>query len=141
MRDPGIPQAAGVVGKIFAADVHKELVRLHHVDDLDLVILRQLAGYAAVAAAQHQHPADVGMNGHGYVDDHLVVGELVLFREDDAAVGSQEAAELRRVKNVDALKIALPVKELLLHTDAELDVVCVQFTEPEVHILHTITPS
>ena len=62
---PDVVQAAGIVREIFAADVHKHLVRFHHVDDLDLLVMGQLPGDAAVPAADDQHPLDVGVTAMG----------------------------------------------------------------------------
>ena len=69
------------------------------------------------------------------MDDHFVVGELVFFREDDAAVRGQEPAELRRIKDVDPLEIAGPTVELPLYPDTGLNVGGVKLAKPIVHFL------
>ena len=75
------------------------------------------------------------VDGHGDVDDHLVVDELVPLGEHHIAVQRQHPAKLRRLKNVDALIVALLGVELLVHPDAVLDVRGVKFRKPKFHLL------
>jgi len=126
-----IVEPAGVGGKEPAANVHKELVLLDHVDGFDLLVVRQFAGNAAVPAADDKHALHVRVHRHWYVDDHLVVGELVLFREDHAAVRGEKPPELGGIEHVDTLIVALAGKQLLFHPNRELHILRMHVVKPE----------
>ena len=68
------------------------------------------------------------------MDDHLVVDELVPFRQHHVAVQGQHPAKLRGLKDVDALVIALLGVELSAHPDAVLHVRGVKLGKPEFHM-------
>ena len=72
-------KTAGIIREKIAADIDKGMVRLHHVNLLDFLVMRQLTRYAAVAAADNQHLAHMRMHGHRYMHDHLVIDKLVLL--------------------------------------------------------------
>ena len=93
----------------------------------------ELSCDAAVTAADHQNVLHIRMHGHRHMDDHFIIDKLVLFGEDDAAVGNEKAPELRGIKDVDALKIALSAVKLFLAADGRLDIVCMHFGKPEFH--------
>ena len=65
--------------------------------------------------------------------DHLVVDELVALGQHDVTVQRQHAAKLRRLKNIDALKIALLGVKLAVDPDAVLYIGGVKFRKPHFH--------
>ncbi len=92
-------QGAGGEGEIFPADLDHLFVDLHEVDAPDTVIAAEFPDGAAVPAPDDQHVLHMRMHRHGDVDDHLMVDELVLFREHHKAVQRQAAAELLGLKH------------------------------------------
>ena len=98
-----VTQSDRIVREELLTDLHEQLVRLDDVDLLDLVIIAQLTRHAAVAAADHQHAPHVRMHRHRHMHDHLVIGELVLLREDHRAVRRHEPPELLALEDVDPL--------------------------------------
>ena len=56
---PHVLEADGVAREKLPADVHEHLVRLSDVDHLDLPVVSQLSGHAAVTASDDQHPLHV----------------------------------------------------------------------------------
>ncbi len=133
--DPAVVHPAGVAGQIGAAGLHDLGVHLHEVDALDPVVAGQLPHHAAVACTDDEDVFCLLVDGHGDMDDHLVVDELVPLGEHHVAVQRQNPAKLRRLKNVDALIVALLGVELLVHPDAVLDVRGVKFRKPKLHLL------
>ena len=56
------------------------------------------------------------------MDDHFVVDELVALGQHHVAVQREHPTELRGLKDINALVIALLGVELLIHTDAVLHI-------------------
>ncbi|MPN27492.1 hypothetical protein SDC9_174926 [bioreactor metagenome] len=73
------------------------------------------------------------MHRHGYMHNHLVIGELVFFGKDHAAVRGEEPPELRGVEYIDALIVTLAGKQLLLHTNRKLHILRVHVVKPKLH--------
>ena len=55
------------------------MVRFYYVDFLYFIIMRQLARYTAVAAADYQYLAHMRMHCHRYMNNHFVINKFVLF--------------------------------------------------------------
>ena len=130
---PGVVKTASGFGQVFFADLHYQRVDLHHVDGLDFGIPDQLPHHAAVTGADDQNLFYVGMHSHGNVGNHLVVDELILFREHHIAVQREEAAEFRGLKHVNALEFTFAAIELTVYPNGELHIGGLGFREPEIH--------
>ena len=105
-----------------AAGFHDLGVHLHEVDALDPVIAGQLPHNAAVPGTDDQNILGLLVHRHGHMDDHFIVDEFVPFGQHHVAVQREHPSELRGLKDIDALVIALLGVELLVHTDAVLHI-------------------
>ena len=123
------PGACGL-GQVSAADLDNVRVDLDHVDVLNVFVAGQLADDTAVTGTDDQHFFDVRMHGHGHMHDHFVIDEFVLFGQHHIAVQRQETAEFGRLKDINALKLALTGVELAVNADGQLDIGCVMFGKP-----------
>ena len=130
---PAVIHPAGIAGQVGAARLHHLRVHLHKVDPLHPVVAGQLPHHAAVARADDEDILRLFVDGHRHMDDHLVVDELVPLGQHHIAVQRQHPAELRRLKDVDALVVALLGVELFAHPDAVFHVRGVKFRKPKFH--------
>ena len=126
-------KASCVIREELTADAHEHFIRLHHIYLLDLVIVREFSCNASVTAADDQHLPDIRVDSHRYMDDHLIIRKLVLFRKDDRTVRCQEPAELLRIKYIYPLKITHAREQLLLDTYRHFHVSRMHFGKPEIH--------
>ena len=83
---PYIIEAHRIVGEELAGDIYKHLVWFYHIDDFDLIVVRELSGDATVTTTENQDTFYIWMNSHGDMDHHLVIDELFLIREDDRSI-------------------------------------------------------
>ena len=74
--------------------------------------LSDLPQASAVAASDDEHAPRRRVDGHGHVDEHLVVEELVPLRELHHAVQREHSPEERVLQDLDALVGALLTVEL-----------------------------
>ena len=86
--DARIFQSAGVVREKLPAHIHECAVGFHDIDLLDLFIIGKFSRHTAVSATDNQHFFHMRMHRHRHMHNHLIVDELILFREDDTAVGA-----------------------------------------------------
>ena len=119
---PAVVHAAGIAGQVGAAGFHHLRVHLHKVDALHTVVAGQLPHHAAVSGADDQNILGFLVHRHGHMDDHFVVDELVALGQHHVAVQREHPAELRGLKDINALIIALLGVELLVHTNAVLHI-------------------
>ncbi len=131
--DARVAEAARRLRQVFAADLDDELVDLDEVDMADAGIAHELAHGTAVAATDDEYVAYVRVDAERHVGDHLVVDELVFFREHHVAVEREEAAEFLGVEDIDALEFTAARVELTVDLDGEFDVRRVELAEPEFH--------
>ena len=137
---PAVIHAAGVAGQEGAAGFHHLRVHLHKVDALHPVVAGQLPHHAAVSGTDDQDVLGLLVDGHGHMHDHLVVDELVALGQHHVAVQGQHPAELRGLKDVDALIVALLGVELSAHPDAVLHVRGVKLGKPKFHLHSLLMP-
>ena len=119
---PAVIHTAGIAGQIGAASLHHLRVHLHKVDALHTVVAGQLPHHAAVSGADDQNILSLLMHRHGHMDDHFIVDELVALGQHHVAVQREHPAELRGLKDINALIIALLGVELLVYTNAVLHI-------------------
>ena len=119
--------AAGVARQIGAAGLDDLGSISTKVDALDAVIAGQLRTTPPSPAPMTRISFGVFVHRHRHMGDHLVVDELVALGQHDVAVQRQHAAKLRRLKNIDALIIALLGVKLAVDPDAVLDIGGVKF--------------
>ena len=130
---PAVIHPAGIAGQVGAAGLHHLGIHLHQVDPLHPVVAGQLPHHAAVAGTNDEDVLGLFVHGHWDVDDHFVVDELVPLGEHDVAVQGEHPAELGRLKNINALVIALLGVELPVDPDAVLHIRGVKFRKPKFH--------
>ena len=131
--DARVRKAARRLRQVLLADLDDELIDLDEVDVAHCRVAQELAHRATVAAADDEDVVRIRIDAHRHVRDHLVVDELIHLRQHHVAVERQEAAELLRVEDVDALEFAAARVELAVHLDGEADVWRVVFGKPEFH--------
>ncbi|MPM77135.1 hypothetical protein SDC9_124135 [bioreactor metagenome] len=73
---------------------------------------RRFARHAAVAAADDQNPAGLGVDEKRRMSHHLLIGELIEFRQLNDAVEHQHATEFAGLENFDLLEFAAVFIEL-----------------------------
>ena len=114
-----IPKAFSGIREKFLADIHHLFIRLHYIDMLYLRIGSKTAGYSAITATDDENFLYIRMHCHWNMDHHLVVDELIRFREDDLAVKHQEFTERFRLENIYLLKLTHCVIQLVCNTDIQ----------------------
>ena len=106
------------------------MVRFYYVDFLYFIIMRQLARYTAVAAADYQYLAHMRMHCHRHMDNHFVINKFVLFRKDYGTVTADKATEFLGFKNVYSLEIRIRTEKLLFDFDIQLHIFCMIVRKP-----------
>ena len=137
---PAVIHTAGVAGQIGAAGFHHLRVHLHQVDALHPVVAGQLPHHAAVTGADDEDVLGLLVHRHGHMDDHLIVDELIALGQHHVAVQREHPAELRGLKDIDALVIALLGVELFVHPDAVFHIRGVKFRKPKFHLFSLLMP-
>ena len=139
-RDARVVQPAGCERQVGAAGLDHHLVDLDQVDALDRLVAGQLTHDAAVAGADDQDAADLGVDRQRHVGQHLVVDELVLLGQHQEPVQNQHTAELLGLEDVDALEFALRAVKLAVDLDRQLDMRRMLFRKPQFHnVSHSIS--
>ena len=87
-----VPAATANRGQVLLAPLHHQAVDFDHVEVLDPWVLEALAGGAAVAPADHEHPAKALGAAEGGVDDGFVVVPFLALGGHPAAIQQQPFA-------------------------------------------------
>ena len=103
------PAATADRGKMLLAPLHHQAIDLHHVEVLHAGMAQALAGGAAVAAADHQHPFNPFGAAEGRVHDCLVVVPFLAFGGHPAAVEQQAFAVTLAFDDRDPLEGGIPL--------------------------------
>src|SRR5450755_3202206 len=119
-RQPRVRQRSSVnPGKIFSRDVEHGDVDLDQGHRLDRLILEQLFGRPAVAAADNQRGLGSRMGDRRDVDKILVIEELVLLRGHHVPVEPEQLSERLGIVNFDRLIRRLEAFELARRANEE----------------------
>ena len=129
-----VNQTVGNLRNIFPAHLHKQRIRLHHVDRLYRVIFDQLSDDSAVAPSYYKHPFYIRMHRHRHMGDHLMVDKFIPLGQHQISVHDKDLSEVFRLKDVDPLDIALGAEELFLNADGQLHAVRMYIRKPHFHM-------
>src|SRR5699024_4807918 len=131
---PFVIETACVRGQKLAARLENLWVHFNKVDALNLVVSCQFLHHAAVASAYDKYVPCIWVDCHRNMGYHFVVYEFISFGEHDISVEHQHPAELRCLKDIYLLIIALYREKMTLYPDAVLDIGSMEFTEPKFHV-------
>ena len=87
-----VPAATANRGQVLLAPLHHQAVDFHHVEVLDPRVLEALAGGAAIASADHEHPSQALGAAEGGVHDGFVVVPFLALGGHPAAIQQQPFA-------------------------------------------------
>src|SRR5438445_12364434 len=94
-----------------AGDLDDLAVDVHHQRPLDRAVPEDLAERGSLSPADDHHPLGVGMHQHGWVDEHLVIDELVRLGGLYLAVEDQRQTVVPQLDDLDVLERSLLGKE------------------------------
>ena len=93
-------------------------------------VLDYLGNGSTVSATNDQNVLGLTRDGHGRMDQHLMVHECVFLRDHETAVENEDSSHRLGFKNFHALKIALLVEKLFVVTDRKGCPILEYFNEP-----------
>jgi hypothetical protein len=70
-------------------------------------ISAQFTDRSAIPGPDDQHPFDIRIGCHRYMDDHIVINELIFFCYHHQSVKREKLAKFFGMENINALKFAL----------------------------------
>ena len=89
------------------AELHHAAIDLHQIELLHLPMAQALAGGAAIAAADHEHPFNPLSAAEGWMHQGLVIVPFLPLGGHPAAIEQQPFAVALAVDDRDALERAL----------------------------------